>query len=187
MPNTNRTIFDNINIRTISDNNLEVTSDMARTAGIRTAGNIGISTARTFVNFPRIGANPEEGQYLNFEATFTVGSGGGSWDQPYIRCWIFVDSNENGVQDSGEGLVNNAFYNFINESTDNHNIFYIIKEDYFMFKFILFLIKSFFSLFNKDIFKIFEMLIIIEMVQKSDQKLLDILSSAFQSRKTFYS
>jgi hypothetical protein len=63
---------------------------------------LSVDVERSSVRFPRISENPDEGDYLNFQATFTVQSSGGTWKQPYIKIFVFKDPNGNGQYDSGE-------------------------------------------------------------------------------------
>lgn len=73
---------------------------------------VSIDSAKSSVHFPVISENPEEEQYLEFQATFNVGTGGGSWDQPYIKLAVIQDNNGNGAVDTGDEVWNGAFYKF---------------------------------------------------------------------------
>ena len=80
------------------------TSQANRFASVTPTGIVPITfdTAKSSVGFPRIAENPGEGDYLEFQLTFNVGSGGGNWEQPYIGMFVFDDGNGNGHFDPGE-------------------------------------------------------------------------------------
>ena len=61
-----------------------------------------IDSAKSSVRFPVISDNPDEGDYMEFRATFSVSSSGGSWDQPYVKLGVFKDNNGNGAIDTGD-------------------------------------------------------------------------------------
>ena len=63
---------------------------------------VSVDIERSSVRFPRISENPAQGDYLNFNAIFNVQSGGGDWEQPYVKIFVFKDPNGNGQYDSGE-------------------------------------------------------------------------------------
>ena len=73
---------------------------------------VSIDSTKSSVHFPVISANPDEGDYLEFKATFNVGSSGGSWDQPYIKLAVIKDNNGNGDVDTGDEVWNPALYKF---------------------------------------------------------------------------
>jgi len=77
---------------------------------------LSIDSAKSSVHFPVISENPEEGNYLEFKATFNVGSSGGSWEQPYIKLCVIVDNNGNGAVDTGDEAWNGALYKFATET-----------------------------------------------------------------------
>lgn len=71
---------------------------------------ITFDTAKSSVSFPRIAENPKQGDYLEFQLTFSIGSGGGNWEQPYIGMLVFEDSNGNSQFDAGEKKWNDKNY-----------------------------------------------------------------------------
>ena len=71
---------------------------------------ITFDVTKSSVSFPRIAENPEQGDYLEFQLTFDVASGGGHWEQPYIGMCVFQDSNGNGQPDSGEAIWSDLNY-----------------------------------------------------------------------------
>lgn len=71
---------------------------------------VSLDDVKSSVGFPRIAENPEQGDYLEFQLTFSVGSGGGNWEQPYIGMCVFEDPNGNGQPDSGEEIWNDLHY-----------------------------------------------------------------------------
>ena len=77
---------------------------------------ITFDTAKSSVGFPRIAENPGEGDYLEFQLTFNVGSGGGDWEQPYIGMCVFDDANGNSQLDSGETIWSSLIYKGPTES-----------------------------------------------------------------------
>ena len=93
-------------------------SQLNRFTSVTSTGTIPITfdTAKSSVGFPRIAENPGEGDYLEFQLTFNVGSGGGDWEQPYIGMCVFNDDNGNGQLDSGEGIWNSLHYKGPTES-----------------------------------------------------------------------
>jgi len=71
---------------------------------------ITLDVARSSVEFPRIAESPEENQYLEFQLTFNVGSGGGEWEQPYIQMCVFHDANGNGQPEEGDPVWQDVHY-----------------------------------------------------------------------------
>lgn len=101
--------------RFVARSTIKISSDLARVAIkdiTSSAIPITIKTARSYVNFPRISENPEEGQYLNFQVYFTVSSGSPDWTKPYCKIWIFKDENNNGQPDSSDTFVSPLNYKF---------------------------------------------------------------------------
>jgi len=78
---------------------------------------VSIDSAKSSVHFPVISENPDEGDYLEFKATFNVGSSGGSWDQPYIKLGIIKDNNGNGAVDTNDETWNGALYKFATQTS----------------------------------------------------------------------
>lgn len=66
--------------------------------------------AKSSVSGLRIAETPNEAQYLEFQLTFSVGSGGGNWEQPYIGMCVVQDTNGNGEPDAGETIWNDGYY-----------------------------------------------------------------------------
>ena len=75
---------------------------------------IQIDKAKSYVRFPTIAENPQEGQYLEFKVTFHVSNA--DWEQPYIKLAVFQDSNGNGVPDNGEHIWSDVHYKIATES-----------------------------------------------------------------------
>lgn len=68
------------------------------------------------INFPSLTTNPNEGDYLEVEITFSV-TGGGNWEQPYVKLAIIEDANNNGQPDSGEAVWPSDHSKFVYEAT----------------------------------------------------------------------
>lgn len=68
------------------------------------------------IEFPRLTSNPNEGDYLEVEIIFTV-TGGGNWEQPYVKMAIVEDANNNGQPDSGEAVWPSHHSKFIHDVT----------------------------------------------------------------------
>lgn len=66
--------------------------------------------SKSSVGFPQISESPQVKQYLEFQLTFSVKSGGTNWDQPYIAMCVFQDANGNGKPDTGEPVWQDAHY-----------------------------------------------------------------------------
>jgi len=73
-----------------------------------------IDKAKSYVRFPTIAENPQEGQYLEFKVTFHVSNA--DWEQPYIKLVVFQDANGNGVPDNGEYVWSDVHYKIATES-----------------------------------------------------------------------
>lgn len=73
---------------------------------------ITFDTAKSSVSFPRIAENPDEGQYLEFELTFSVSSAKppSNWEQPYIGMCVFKDDDADGSLDAGEEIWDDLNY-----------------------------------------------------------------------------
>lgn len=66
------------------------------------SGIVSIRTAKSSVSFPRISENPTAGDYLAFQATFSVVATGGHWTQPYIAMAVIFDTDDSGGITSGD-------------------------------------------------------------------------------------
>jgi len=78
---------------------------------------VSIDSAKSCVHFPVISDNPDEGDYLEFRATFNVGPSGGSWDQPYVKLGVIKDNNGDGAVDSGDEVWNGALYKLATQTS----------------------------------------------------------------------
>jgi hypothetical protein len=78
---------------------------------------VSIDSAKSCVHFPVISDNPDEGDYLEFRATFNVGPNGGSWDQPYVKLGVIKDNNGDGAVDAGDEVWNGALYKLATQTS----------------------------------------------------------------------
>lgn len=90
------------------------TSTIRASSSVSPSSNfINIESHRSYVKFPfTISANPQEDGYYNFEATFSVGSGGGDWTMPFVKIFIFKDNDNNGVLSSGDTYFSDLDWKF---------------------------------------------------------------------------
>lgn len=104
----NTTSFSTTSKSIIRNNPLLIDMDKVDTNMFTLSSNptsfIDIDSITSGVSFPYLTETPNEGDYLEFEVTFTVGTSGGSWDQPWIRILVVNDDNNNGVADSTDQI-----------------------------------------------------------------------------------
>ena len=70
------------------------------------------------VKFPFFSSNPHVGDYLNFEITFHVGTGGGAWSKPYVKIAVFVDVDNSGTITTGDALWETLYYKVVTENSN---------------------------------------------------------------------
>ena len=63
---------------------------------------VSIDSEHSSIHFPILASDPGVGDYLEFEITFNVGSGGGAWEQPYVHLVVVKDVNSNGQVDGDD-------------------------------------------------------------------------------------
>jgi len=74
------------------------------------ANMLDISITKSAVKFPIIAENPQPGQYLNFEITFTVSTS--DWIKPKIKIFIVKDNDNDGTISSGDDLWPSDLYKY---------------------------------------------------------------------------
>ena len=75
-----------------------------------TSNQIGIDIQKAAVKFPRIAEDPEAGGYIEFKVQFAVS--GYSWDQPYIKLFLFQDNDDSGTLTSGDDIWAPAYMKY---------------------------------------------------------------------------
>ena len=81
-------------------------------------GLVSIDSEHSSIHFPILASDPGVGDYLEFEITFAVGSGGGAWEQPYVHLAVVTDANSNGQLDDGEQFWSPSSHKFVTNSGD---------------------------------------------------------------------
>ena len=76
-----------------------------------------VEITKSSVSFPRIAENPDVGNYLAFEVTFTVSQY--DWKKPIISIIVLKDGNENGVADEADSLWPFDLYKYPTNSGTN--------------------------------------------------------------------
>lgn len=75
---------------------------------------ISVGFTKSSVNFPRIAENPMEGDYLEFQATFTVSQN--NWVSPYIKMTVIYDADGSGTLSSGDQYWSDVDFKFATQS-----------------------------------------------------------------------
>jgi len=68
------------------------------------------------LNFPWFTSNPSVGDYLEFEITFSVGSGGGNWNKPYVKIAVIYDKDGSGTINSGDVIWSSSLFKTVTNS-----------------------------------------------------------------------
>jgi len=95
------------------------TSDVNTLTAQSTSGlmPINIDITKSSVKFPRMAENPDRGDYLAFEVTFTVSQY--NWNKPMIGIVVLKDADENGELSEGDQLWPCNLYKYpTNSGTD---------------------------------------------------------------------
>lgn len=101
-------------------NAYELSSSEANALSVPLSSNgISIGMAKSSVNFPRIAEDPTEGDYLEFQATFTVSASGGDWVQPFIKMAVISDEDGSGTLTTGDIYWYDYNFKFATESGKN--------------------------------------------------------------------
>ena len=69
------------------------------------------------VKFPFFSSTPEVGEYLNFDVTFNVGTGGGAWSKPYVKIAVFKDKDNSGTISPGDMLWSSQAFKVVTENS----------------------------------------------------------------------
>lgn len=86
-------------------------SDMSSLQPQTTMANLlDISITKSAVEFPSIAENPQPGQYLKFEVSFTVSTS--DWPKPKIKILVVKDEDNNGAISTGDKLWPSDLYKY---------------------------------------------------------------------------
>lgn len=71
---------------------------------------IDVSVRQASLDFPFFTSSPSVGDYLGFDATFTVGSSGGDWTMPFIKIMVIHDTDGSGTFTSADEFWGSGNY-----------------------------------------------------------------------------